>query len=1679
MSNSVNVPNYKKILQSSIHSSQTIWKYDLRGLPIINDQVPTESDHHVILKLISFGENGITLSFDRRTLNRILALDRPSKFCAVSFGEFKFEDNTTHKIADYIKKFLLNGLSLNNTLYKCIGWSNSQLKSRSCLLYAFAPGEDPMQRLNTLGEFGKIMRVGKKAKRIGLLFSEIKFRVPLSKNQWRDIPDIVVGGQVFSDGCGLMSTAFAKRLARSNKITFHGIPYIPSVVQIRYRGYKGILMVNPRRNMDGQVHFRKSMHKFTSCSDLDNTLSVLDYSTPYKFGKLNLEFVTVLSSLGISDDVFHNKQQEYFDLITKASEDPIAAFKFLSYMGDQESANSIALNGLGSVKTALKKAQEKARANMFDKKKSERVHIMISKSRFLFGVCDPTGKLQEDECYLRVTIEGDGIRSLVGAWVIVTRNPCLHPGDIRKLRVTQVKELEPLVDCIVFPTTGRVPQPSMMGGGDLDGDMFFVCWDSDLIPTILHEPHFYPSAKEGQRCCCSYEDYVHYFAHWNTSVGIIAKLYSKWVRGRKSGANSKECKGLNHLYSLALDGEKVVIPEKLKSPPERRKEWGPFIVDQLIQHVSDRLKTIRFGLGDGIINLNADVIELLASADDICMSEFELFQLVNLWASKHKVDMSQFIDHFDFGAMTTDQKAWIRTSSTFWMDPSVNLEALVNNGLLQSEVLGPHDVELYGLDSPRLHWRRLYQSDIDGHQQFVTKLTSALEDFTRKFLVIDVNSETRFKVGILISKRIKPIEERDDTVVDDSIIAFPFRPGNYINNERIRTTKGHQIGWDGSSFQLFNVKRSNTFIWFGKTQANVQNSLGLISIALNRFGENVVANIGRLQKKPIRTIEIYVISNRDRVGHDILDISFANVPTEDTIPRIVNIPQEYSLESIEGIDWSLYSPKVREIVEGDQWDLLRDANAEELDQIGKVCHRVQDSRHLLQLVRWHLENPPPYDTEQRLTNLLNHSPRLCVLMADLALDESLSVAWDRMLQSPSFTKTYFTALIQSANYAPGLVTPLFTASLDKAAPLSFDCSLNLMSIIPTTVRSSLLAVELITLLYDNLRHPDRYSSLQSQLEMDHLFTLARNVCIDRCAEAEKLCECDEWGIPLAEKSECMIDPIEVEDTLVTVSHRVDIKLSFRVGDHVRLRSASLPKDEPFRRPRVMDGLIKYVNGEQLKIELMEAPPPERCSWYILPAGNNTTASKMMEAIHMLAEQKHACCRLYTKLIPGIMSNISRSDFNVVHPATTKSNLNESQREALVESSRNDLTLVWGPPGTGKTTTVIHIIDLWRKSAKEDDQILVTASTNNAVDNILEKYISMEGASIEDIVRVHPDGSPHQNAVLPFWVGAFIDGDINKPSRAMQEARKKISRARIVFTTCTGAALGSLRERRFTYVIVDEASQITEPNCLISLVKGCQKAVLVGDHVQLRPTVTPLGAAYGYDVSLFERLYTQPEMNGIAKVMLNTQYRMHPQIARFPSTRFYKGKLLSGVTENDRRITETKFDWKGKVIRFVDTPGLETSCRESKSKSNEIQAKICKIIVSSLQQLACARSNAKGSSIIDSTREHPSKMSIAVITPYSKQADLLKELESLVDSKTISSITVATVDSFQGREADIVIFCTVRCNESRNIGFLADERRMNVALTRARRGLIVIGHKDTLVQSSEGGKFWNSWFKRLL
>ena len=246
--------------------------------------------------------------------------------------------------------------------------------------------------------------------------------------------------------------------------------------------------------------------------------------------------------------------------------------------------------------------------------------------------------------------------------------------------------------------------------------------------------------------------------------------------------------------------------------------------------------------------------------------------------------------------------------------------------------------------------------------------------------------------------------------------------------------------------------------------------------------------------------------------------------------------------------------------------------------------------------------------------------------------------------------------------------------------------------------------------------------------------------------------------------------------------------------------------------------------------------------------------------------------------------------------------------------------------------------------------------------------------------------------------------------------------------------------------MDEATQASEPSALVPIVKGCRQLILVGDHQQLPPTVISRRAEQGgLNRSLFERLIAC----GMESTMLTTQYRMHPVMREYPSARFYENRLEDGCT-SQQRPAPAGFLWPDwdRPMAFIPVDGTEVQDEEGKSRSNQDEA--AKVIGIVDELLAMGDLQASD---------------IGIVTPYNGQVRLLSDLFESAGGREsgqrYSGLEIKSVDGYQGREKDVIVFSTVRANDAGEVGFLSDYRRLNVAITRAKRGLIILGHPTTL------------------
>ena len=420
-------------------------------------------------------------------------------------------------------------------------------------------------------------------------------------------------------------------------------------------------------------------------------------------------------------------------------------------------------------------------------------------------------------------------------------------------------------------------------------------------------------------------------------------------------------------------------------------------------------------------------------------------------------------------------------------------------------------------------------------------------------------------------------------------------------------------------------------------------------------------------------------------------------------------------------------------------------------------------------------------------------------------------------------------------------------------------------------------------------------------------------------------------------------------------------------------------------------------------------------------------------------------------------------------------LNSSQRLAVHQAVTNRLTLVQGPPGTGKTAVAIKIMSHWAKTS--NTPVLATSDSNIAVDNLVEGC-AKAGLTVVRLGRpeaIRPEllkycvdkpggnnqgnnggsGDVRTEGIEGLEGGTF--GGISNTGNAsgaqiFKEKMRTIKKAQIVCCTCIGSGGEILDGMFFERVLVDEATQATEPATLVPLTRGCRQLVLVGDHCQLPPTVLSTRAEEeGLGVPLFSRMVAC----GVPPCMLDTQYRMHPAIATFPSDLFYGGKLLNGVSPPERRPLPG-FPWPREEfpVAFLPIEGIEVD--DGVSKMNEAEAEAACNTVQFLLEGGCSISD------------------VAVVTPYAAQVRLIKRMtRQLVRGPPF--VEVSSVDGFQGREKEAVIFSAVRSNDHGSVGFVSDWRRVNVSFTRARRALIVIGN-DVCLRRGDVDTWspWISW-----
>ena len=523
------------------------------------------------------------------------------------------------------------------------------------------------------------------------------------------------------------------------------------------------------------------------------------------------------------------------------------------------------------------------------------------------------------------------------------------------------------------------------------------------------------------------------------------------------------------------------------------------------------------------------------------------------------------------------------------------------------------------------------------------------------------------------------------------------------------------------------------------------------------------------------------------------------------------------------------------------------------------------------------------------------------------------------------------------------------------------------------------------------------------------------------------------------------------------------------------------------------GSVYYVSSNQIKIILEDDDFPD---WYQdgkIGIASDFDEKSFKEMRNALAEvEKAGESSTLAHLRDKFYGLRPTSPIQPVHFTERNTALNSSQIRAIEHIlGMEDFLIIHGPPGTGKTTTLIEAI---YQLSKKESQILVCSPSNSATDLLVEKLssIGLKTLRIGNISRVN-------ESVLSQTLDAKIDAsseilEIKKLRKKADEFRKMANKykrqfgseereqrklllqevkeihkhirwiedylvkkileeSQVICTTLVGSQQNYLKDMKFQTVVIDEVSQALEPATWIPILKA-EKVILAGDPFQLPPTIKSHEAEkQGLSKTLMDIGFQVKNR----VFLLNTQYRMKEEIMGFSNLLFYENKLQAAPNTKEHyfQIRNTLYP----TLQFIDTAGCGFDEKKQDNSDSLSNPEECKLLFDYLGKLLLE---------LKYQYDH---LSIGVIAPYRGQVEYMKNYDREYSQLKLNyNIDISTIDSFQGQERDIICISLVRSNDEGSIGFLKDYRRINVALTRAKKMLIVFGDSATLSQDD----FYNQW-----
>jgi len=573
--------------------------------------------------------------------------------------------------------------------------------------------------------------------------------------------------------------------------------------------------------------------------------------------------------------------------------------------------------------------------------------------------------------------------------------------------------------------------------------------------------------------------------------------------------------------------------------------------------------------------------------------------------------------------------------------------------------------------------------------------------------------------------------------------------------------------------------------------------------------------------------------------------------------------------------------------------------------------------------------------------------------------------------------------------------------------------------------------------------------------------------------------------------------------IVERTTRLNEPQQLRAGQTVSLFTQAQDADQPEKQ-----GIINFVERNRMKIILNARDVPDWINAGQLGVDmlfDDRSYQEMDRALEkVMAAKGDRLAELRGVMTAGPEKKTSlERETGVLHAEKTMQGLNESQQMAVEAILYNrDVAIIHGPPGTGKTTTLVAGI---KALTQTEQTVLVTAPSNTAADLLTERLAdqglnvvrignvsrvddSVLQHTLDALLAAHPEAKNIKKvkiAAADFRRQAgrfkrnFNAEDRHERTHLKQQARdldawartledrvvdEILSSAQAITCTLVGASHPLLDKRKFRTCVIDEAAQALEPACWIPILK-CSRVVLAGDPFQLPPTVKNAEAArQGLSTTLIERcLKSLPAQVNL----LTVQYRMHQAIMGFPNRYFYQGALKAHSSVSGRELISPDLHPSEASVTFIDTAGCgyEERLQETKgalhrnpSRFNPEEALLVRGLTTSLLERF-------GHSAETEADQYFPIPSIGILSPYREQVNHLEELfrEDPVLSPLVLSgtIDISTIDGFQGQERDVIYISLVRSNNKHEIGFLQDYRRMNVAMTRARMVLVIVGDSATI------------------